>query len=153
MFNMLGVGYGYMDVQIARFIGKLAWMRILFRFWNPLKMGVGGICLSTLSRRIERMRTEFHCLFAAIDLECNSVILVLLIPHNFLLFNLNGIPCFGVLHRTDLINNRQWEFHAQTEFHWYILTCNRNKNKTNFLRFLLRMESHYEWLIIYENVH
>ena len=39
---------------------------------------------STLSRRIERRKTEFHCLFAVIDLQCNSVILILLIPHNFL---------------------------------------------------------------------
>ncbi len=39
---------------------------------------------SALSRRIERMRTEIYCLFAAIDLQCNSVILVLLIPYNFL---------------------------------------------------------------------
>ena len=51
-----------------------------YNFRKPYEMA----WLSALSRQIERMRTEFHCLFAAIDLQCNSVIFVLLIPHNFL---------------------------------------------------------------------
>ncbi len=79
----------------------------------------------------------------------------------------NRLFCHLLLIRSSLCNHQPgyfrfeltifWlmtEFHAQTEFHCYVLKCNKIPLlvKTDFLRFALRMESHFESLKIYESV-
>ncbi len=88
------VAYFYMTLvpNCLRIKHGILWFHVSHH-WN----------VSTLSRQIKRMRTEFHFWFAAIDVQCNSVILVLI--------------------------------------------------KTNFLRFLLKMDSSYEWIKISESVY
>ncbi len=80
--------------------------------------------------------------------------------------NENRIPLFVCcnrfsmqLHNIDLLIPHNFLFLIRMEFIAsdnlaIILTCNRILLliKTNFLRFLLRMESHHEWLKIYESV-